>query len=405
MIRFKTLFFIQVVALWCGSVLFVHGQKMTTDELAGKSNTITSGVPFLTIAPESRGGAMGDVGVATSPDINSLHWNPAKYAFVKNDIGVAISYTPWLRELVDDINLSYLAGYKRLDRNQVIAASLRYFSLGNITFTNIYGNELQDYNPNEFAVDVAYALKLSPNFSGGIAMRYIYSNLTGGFNAEGAETHAAQSIAADVSMFYTNNKIEIAKKKSTFNFGVNISNIGAKVSYTDDAEKNFIPTNLRFGSSLTMNVDDYNAITLAADVNKLLIPTPPHYYTDSLGERQMEGEISNVSVAKGMFQSFSDAPGGMKEELHEFSWAIGLEYWYAKQFAIRTGYFHEHETKGNRKFFTVGLGLKLNVFGLHFSYLMPTHQQNPLQNTVRFTLLFDFEGMKKGKDPEDPSNF
>ncbi|PIE86308.1 MAG: hypothetical protein CSA05_01260 [Bacteroidia bacterium] len=371
---------------------------LSPHELAGQVNVITSAVPFLIIAPESRGGAMGDVGVATSPDINSMHWNVAKFAFIESDFGVGLSYTPWLRKLVDDINLSYLTAYKRIDDKQAISASLRYFSLGYITFTNQSGHELTEYNPNEFAIDVGYALKLSKFFSGGVGLRYIYSNLTGGFNAEGtSNTHAANGVAADIGVFYTNPKLKISKKKTTLNFGLSITNIGNKVSYTDEAEKNFIPTNLRLGTSMSMELDNYNSLALAVDLNKFLIPTPPKVVVEN-GVRKLYGKISDVSVAKGIFQSFSDAPGGMKEELHEITYSVGLEYYYAKQFAIRAGYFSEHETKGNRKYFTVGIGLKLNVFGLNFSYLMPTQQHNPLENTVRFSLLLDFEKLKKEKE-------
>lgn len=378
----------------------VRGQQMTTDQLAGQVNTVTTAMSFMTISPESRGGAMGDVGAATSPDINSQHWNIAKYAFVKSDMGAALSYTPWLRELVDDISLSYLVGYKRIDQKQVVSASLRYFSLGNITFTNIHGGTIDDYSPNEFAIDLGYALKLSENISGGIGMRYLYSNLTGGHSSDGVETHPAQSVAADISMFYSSPKIKIADKKANVGFGVSISNIGNKVSYTDENEKTFIPTNLKIGTAFTIDVDAYNSITIAADINKLLVPTPEVQANDTT-----YGKLSDVSVAKGIFQSFSDAPGKMKEELHEVMWSAGLEYWYAKQFALRAGYFHEHELKGNRKYFTVGIGLKLNVFGLNFSYLMPTQQNNPLQNTVRFSLLFDFESLKNKDKGEDPANF
>jgi hypothetical protein len=375
------------------------GGSLSMNELAGQVNVITTAVPFLMIAPESRGGALGDIGVATSPDVNSMHWNPAKYAFIKSNTAVALSYTPWLRKLVSDINLSYLVGCTRIDKNQVVAASLRYFSLGNITFTNSTGGFLRDFNPNEFAIDLGYALKLSQKFSGGIALRYIYSNLTGGFSSNNDEsTHAANAVAADISAFYTNEKLKIFQKKSTLNWGIAVSNIGNKISYTDDAVKNFLPTNLKLGIALSMDLDAYNTIMISSDINKLLVPTPPVMVKDSLGGYTIIGKISEVSVAKGMFQSFSDAPGGFKEEMNEVIYSFGAEYWYAKQFAIRAGYFHENELKGNRKYFTVGLGLHLNVFGLNFSYLMPTNQHNPLENTVRFSLIFDFEKVKKEEE-------
>ncbi len=387
-----------LLALFIISRSFLYSQQeLTTHQLAGQMNVITSAVPFLMIAPESRGGAMGEVGVALSPDVNSMHWNPSKYAFIESQFGVSLSYTPWLRKLVDDINLSYLTGYYRLDNRQAIAASMRYFSLGNIVFTNISGQKVRDFRPNEFAIDIGYALKLHERISGAVAMRYIYSNLTGGFSAGGTETHAGHSVAGDISAFYTNPDISIAQRDAVWNFGINISNIGSKISYTDDSEKNFIPTNLRLGTALSMELDDYNSITFSTDINKLLIPTPPVYSPDN--DSIVAGKDSDVFPIKGIFQSFSDAPGGMEEELHEIIYTFGLEYWYAKQFAIRTGYFHEHDTKGNRKYFTAGVGLKLNVFGLNFSYLIPVNQRNPLENTVRFSLLFDLDSFNnQGED-------
>jgi len=373
--------------------------QITTDQLSGKINTVTSSVPFLTITPESRSGGMGDVGVALSPDANSMHWNPAKYAFVPNDLGVSISYTPWLRRLgIDDINLAYLAGYKRLDKNQTIGFSLRYFSLGSITFTDVTGNTITSFNPNEFAIDGAYARAFSDKFAGSLAFRFIYSNLTGGIPVDGTESHAGTAFASDVSIFYRNDELRISDYDATFAFGVNLSNIGSKISYSKISEKDFIPINLRIGAAYTVDFDDYNSLTAAFDLNKLLIPTPPEYYSDSVdleGDPVIEfGYDPNVSVPVGMFRSFYDAPGGFVEELHELTYSAGLEYWYAKQFAVRGGLFLEHNTKGARKYFTVGVGLRLNVFGLDFSYLVPFYQENPLSNTLRFSLLFDFAGLK-----------
>ncbi len=369
-------------------------QPVDKEQLAGQENTITSAVPFLIIAPDSRSGAMGDAGVATSPDANSMHWNPSKYAFVENDMGLSISYTPWLRNLTDDIDLSYVAGYKRIDDRQVVGAALRYFSMGEIIFTNAQGQEIRPYNPNEFAVSGAYSLLLSDNLSGSVAIRYIYSNLSGGIGE--IESHPGQSVAGDVSFFYQDD-IEVSGYDSKLGLGVNISNIGAKISYTDESVQNFIPINMRLGGALTMNIDDYNQIMFTADVNKLLIPTPYKVLQDEEGNDSIVGTNQNdVSVAGGIFGSFSDAPGGWREELNEIMYAVGAEYWYNKQFAVRMGYFHEHENKGNRKYFTMGVGLKMNVFGLDFSYLVPTQgRQNPLANTVRFTLHFDFEGFKE----------
>ncbi|MCB9335541.1 MAG: type IX secretion system outer membrane channel protein PorV [Flavobacteriales bacterium] len=368
-------------------------------------NTITTAVPFLLIAPDSRAGALGDAGVATSPDANSIHWNPAKMAFIDKEMGLSISYSPWLRKLVPDISLSYVSLYKKLGDNQTIGGSLRYFSLGDIKFTDDFGNPLGDFRPNEFAVDIAYAQKLGDRFSGGIAARYIYSNLTGGIDVSGTNTRAGTSFAVDVSTFYTNEDAELFGQDVIFNAGINISNIGAKISYTDDANKDFIPINMKLGQSLAFVLDDYNTIAIITDVNKLLVPTPPIYQLDANGSPVIDpvtnepviesGKDPNVSVMTGIMQSFSDAPGGMSEELREYNLSGGLEYWYNKQFAVRAGYFHEHLTKGNRKYLTMGLGVKLSVFSVDFSYLIATTQNNPLANTLRFSLMFNFEDFKK----------
>jgi hypothetical protein len=332
---------------------------------------------------------MGDAGVATSPDANSQHWNPAKYAFAESDMGVSLSYTPWLRNLVSDINLAYLAGYKRLDENQTMSASLRYFSLGDITFMSEYGNPNGQQKPNEFALDFGYTRLLSENFSGAVAIRYIRSDLTGGQEVNGAETHAGNSYAADVA-FYYQNQIRVNRKMSTFAAGINISNIGSKISYTDGETKDFIPTNMKLGLSYKTEMDRYNTITFAFDANKLLVPTPTKDTVDII-----TGNGSGKSPIAGIFSSFTDAPGGLKEELKEINFSFGAEYWYNKQFALRAGYFYEDPSKGNRKFFTAGAGLKMNVFALDFSYLLPVAQNNPLANTLRFTLLFDFDAFNK----------
>jgi len=367
-------------------------QDPSYDELTGGLNTITTAVPFLLIAPDSKAGAMGDVGVATNPDANSLHWNPAKYAFVDNDMGFSVSYVPWLRALVPDINLSYLAGYNKLNDNEVIAMELRYFSLGDITFTDILGTTIGQYKPSEFALGTAYSRKLSDNFSLAIAGRYIYSNLTGGQAAGGIPTVAGQSIAADIAGYYTK-AIRISGQDLDLAIGGNISNIGNKISYTETAVRDFIPINLRLGTALGTDFDDYNKMSFAFDINKLLVPTPPIYDN---GER-VAGMDSDVSVVSGIFQSFWDAPGGPKEEFREINYSVGTEYWYADQFAIRAGYFFEHDTKGGRKFFTFGSGVKYNVFALDFSYLINASRaingNNPLANTMRFTLVFDFGAM------------
>lgn len=367
----------------------VAAQSSTTG-----SNVVSTAVPFLTIAPDSRAGAMGDAGVATSPDMNSQHWNPAKYAFIGSDLGVALSYSPWLRNLVDDINLAYLAGYKRLDDQQVVSASLRYFSLGSITFRNDYGEVQGQQNPNEFAFDMAYSRLLSDRFSGSVALRFIRSDLTGGMSVDGVESHAGTSFAADIA-FYYRNEVRHNRQNSVFSAGINVSNIGSKISYTDGETKDFIPTNLRLGLAYETELDDYNSISFAFDANKLLVPTSSYVSVADEDGVIVGGYQEDKSVISGIFSSFSDAPGGLKEELQEVTLSFGAEYWYQKQFALRGGYFYENENKGNRKFFTLGAGFKLNVFTLDFSYLFPTQQNHPLANTLRFSLAFDFDQLSK----------
>ncbi len=364
--------------------------------LLGQINTITTAVPFLMISPDARAGGMGDLGVASSPDANSIHWNPAKLAFIEKNIGFSVSYTPWLKALVNDIYLAYLTGYVKLKGgDQAVGGSLRYFSLGSITFTDNNGVTIRDFKPNEFALDVAYSRKLSENFSGGIALRYIHSNLTGGTQVEGTDSKAGNTIAADVSVYYQKD-VKVGSKDAVFSSGLNISNIGAKISYTETGTKNFIPTNLRLGPGLKIHLNEYNDLAFNLDINKLLIPTPPIYTQDTTGTKDLilYGKDPEVSVAQGIFQSFGDAPGGFSEEIKEYIIAFGMEYWYDKQFAFRAGYFNENKLKGNRKYFTLGAGLRLNVFGIDLAYLIPTEQRNPLENTLHFTLTFDFDAFQ-----------
>jgi hypothetical protein len=346
--------------------------------------------------------------VATSPDVNSLHWNPSKYAFIEKDMGLSVSYTPWLKNLVDDIHLAYLTGYQRLDREQVISGSLLYFSLGNIIFRNEFGDYEGQHTPNEFAIDAAYSRRFGERFSGGIAFRYIRSDITGGAYIGGTESKAGNSVAADVSMYYRNPGIQIQDKTMDFSFGLNIRNIGSKISYTT-VKKNFIPTTLKMGTAFNFHLDEYNSLMFTTDLNKLLVPTPPAYKVDSIGDPVtddngdriiLSGMDPQVSVPQGMLQSFYDAPGGIKEELHEIKYSVGLEYWYQDVFAVRTGYFHEHQTKGNRKYFTVGMGVKLNVFQADFAYLIPRYQNHPLANTIRFTLILDFDALNQEQQNE-----
>ena len=353
-------------------------------------NVIQTVVPFLTIAPDSRAGALGDAGAATSPDLYSMHWNPAKYAFIDGNGGFGMSYSPWLRALVPDINLAYLTGYYRVDSRQVLAASLMYSSLGEIQFTDDYGNYQRDYNPNEFSVDVAYSRLFSEHWSGGVAMRFIYSNITGGMTVGTTETKAGIAFAADASAYYTT-KLRLGSRDGNISAGVNFSNIGSKMSYTTDVDPDFIPMNMRLGTTFLVNLDRYNTLGISLDVNKLLVPTPPVYDEE---RNIIDGMDPNVSVPVAIFQSFYDAPGGFSEEMKEFTQSVGVEYWYNQQFALRAGYFNEAESKGNKKYFTVGAGFRLSVFSLDFSYLVPVTQNNPLARTLRFSLGFEFDSLR-----------
>jgi hypothetical protein len=381
-------------------------QAQSYKDVAGQegSRVITTAVPFLIIAPDARSGGMGEVGVASEPDANSMHWNPAKYAFIDKKFGFALSYSPWLRSLVNDINLAYLAGFYKIDDKSAVGASLLYFSLGDITFTDEFGGELGTYNPNEFSIDGTYSRKFSEVISGAVAARFIYSNLTQGQFVQGAETSAGTSFAADVAVYYQK-PVDLGKMDGEVTWGVNISNIGNKISYSQTAvKKDFIPTNLRVGAGFKVNFDDYNSLNTMIDFNKLQVPTPPVYATDtatglpiydSQGNPVIaKGMNPNVGVVEGMIQSWYDAPYGFSEEMREWAIAFGIEYWYAKQFSLRGGFFYEDVTKGNRKFFTVGAGLRYSVFGLDLSYLIPIEQQNPLENTLRFTLYFTFDPAK-----------
>jgi len=389
--RFISIFVLIILA----NQLAYTQNQLEIDDLTGGLNTITTAVPFLMITPDSRSGSMGDVGAATSPDASSISTNPAKYSFIEDDLGFSISYVPWLRALVPDINLSYISGYKKLNQNDAVAFELRYFSLGDITFTDILGNTLGQFNPNELALGGSYSRKLSDLFSLSLATRYIYSNLTGGQMAGDIQTNAGKSFAADVAGYYTN-KIRFLKKDSDLSFGFNISNIGNKISYTNVGERDFIPINLKLGSSININFDDYNSMSYSFDINKLLVPTPPLYSSEN---EIIAGKDPNVSVVSGIFQSFSDAPDGFSEELREINLSFGTEYWYAQQFALRGGYFYEHDTKGGRKFFTFGAGVKYNVFALDFSYLINASRTingtNPLANTMRFTMIFDIGALQQ----------
>ncbi len=384
--------------------------QVSKGQLDGKQNTITTAVPFLMITPDARAGGMGDAGVASPNDMNAIHWNASKLAFMEKKGGVSVSYTPWLRALVPDVSLSYLSAYGKINEKSTIAGSMRYFSLGEIQFTDASANSLGNFNPSELALDMAYAQKLSDKFALSIAFRYIYSNLAGGNNGT---IKAGQSFAGDITSYYTD-KARVKGYKVNYAFGAAITNIGNKMTYTTAQYENFIPTNLRIGGYGQVEIDKYNSIALLLDFNKLLVPTQPKYKVDSKGAPILDpatnkyiiesGEESNVPVFQGMIQSFADAPGGLKEELQEINTSVGIEYWYDKQFALRGGYFYEPYEKGNRKYATLGVGLRYNVFGLDAAYLFSFQQRNPLDNTLRFTLTFDFEAFKAQKEGDGAPN-
>jgi len=357
--------------------------------MAQENNPIVTAVPSLSIAPDARAGAMGDVGVATTPDANSQYWNPAKYVFMDSEAGVSLSYTPWLRKLVSDIDLVYLAGYWKFDQRQAVSMSLRYFSLGKIQMTDIQGTFLSEASPNEYAIDIAYSRKFSDKFSGSVALRYIRSDLNNGINSSSStEMFPGNAVAADVAAYYKT-PITLETGDGTLAFGLNVSNIGSKISYDEMETSNFIPTNFRLGGSFDYPIDNFNRISVSADVNKLLVPTP---MLDPTLEQITE--YNKMSPLTGIFKSFNDAPDGMSEELREVMWSLGAEYAYNNQFFVRGGYFNENQYKGNRKYFTAGAGFKLNVFQLDAAYVISTSQSNPLDQTLRFSLSFDLFGLK-----------
>ena len=366
-------------------------------------NPIITGVNSLNIAPDSRGGGMGDVGVATDPDNNSQYWNPAKYPFTISRGGLSVSYTPWLRKLVNDIDLAYLAGYFRIGDYQSVSASLRYFSLGEVPITNAEGAAGYSIKPYEMAVDVAYSRMLSQRFSAAVAMRFVFSDLA---YKQDQEVTPGKAFAADIALFYSD-YVMIGQRECMINWGLNLSNIGTKISYDGGNSSQFLPTNFRTGVSLMTPIDNYNTLSFSADINKLMVPTRPTYqeYLDKFGEEdasmsgyadwiQTEG-YNDISPIKGIFRSFSDAPGGFKEELQEIQWSVGAEYAYNNQFMVRCGYHWEHANKGNRKYVTVGAGFHMSVFSLDAAYLISTAQSNPLDQTLRFSLGFDLDGLRE----------
>ena len=360
------------------------------------NRVITTAVPFLSITPDARGGSMGDAGVATSADANSVHWNPAKLVFIEQKVGFALSYSPWLSKIINDMSLSYLSGFYKLSQEQAVAVSMRYFDLGEIFFTDDNNIQQGRFNPREIAVDATYSRKLTNELSLGVTARYVHSNLTGSFTSSTIEAKPGNTAAVDLSVYYTKEF-----QQSNLSFGGNISNIGAKLSYSNEDNKDFIPINLRLGTAYTMYLDPYNTITFALDFNKLMVPTPPVYARDDngsiivdpvTGEAVIErGKDPNRPLLSGMFGSFGDAPDGFSEEMQEIMIAFGSEYWYNNTFAARVGYFYENSHKGDRKYFTMGVGFRYNVFGIDFAYLVPTEQEHPLAETLRFSLLFNFQ--------------
>ncbi len=354
-------------------------------------NPVEHAVISQTIAPDARAAGMGDVGAATDPDVNSQYWNPAKYPFCISRAGIALNYTPWLRQLVNDIDLAYVAGYYRIGDYSAVSGSLRYFSLGEV-MTSEDANAMT-VKPYEMSIDAAYSLMLSEHFSLAAAIRWIYSDLRYDYSEESSP---ASAFAADVAMYY-NNYFNMGSRECQLGLGLNISNVGSKISYYGDEQSQFLPANLRVGASLMVPVDEYNRFSISADANKLLVPTVPAQYEgeSSADYRQrVIDEYGDVGSISGIFKSFSDAPGGFKEELEEIQWSVGAEYVYHDQFSLRAGYHHESQSKGNRKYFTVGGGFRMNVFSLDVGYVMSTAQSNPLDQTLRFTLAFDMDGIK-----------
>ena len=383
----KKIMIIAAAALMC------LAQGAGAQEVKDQFNPVNTGVNSLGIAPDARGGGLADVGVATEPDVNSQYWNPAKYPFTISRAGLSISYTPWLRKLVNDIDLAYVAGYIRLGDYQAISASLRYFSLGEVPMTDGEGNNQGSIKPYEMAVDVAYSRMLSERFSAAVALRYIFSDLA---YRQDDDTSPGNAFAADIALYY-NNYVIMGQRECLLAFGLNLSNIGSKISYDSGATSAFLPTNFRLGGSLLIPINEYNTFAIMADINKLMVPTVPQQRDgepDVDYQDRLQREYFDQSPIKGIFKSWSDAPGGLKEELQEIQVSAGFEYMYNNQFSVRAGYHHESPNKGNRKYFTVGAGFRMSVFSLDAAYLVSTAQSNPLDQTLRFSLAFDMDGIR-----------
>lgn len=362
---------------------YAQNPDLKPEDFLGQDNAITTAVPFLAISPDARHAALGDAGVATSPDANAAYWNAAKLVFIDKKYGGSVSYTPWLGKIVNDMSVSYLSGFYKLTREQALAVGIKYFDLGEINFRDLQNNSQGDFNPRELSFDVTYSRLLTEAFSIGGTGRYIYSNLTGAF--AGNDAQPGHSVAVDVGVFYTK-QLQKSAKNATLSFGATITNIGAKISYTNAENEDFLPTNLRLGTAYTTELDPYNKLTFTLDFNKLLVPTPP--IVDENGQI-VYGKDPDRSLLSGMFGSFTDAPDGGSEEIKEVMTSLGMEYWYNETFAGRLGYFNEARQKGNRKYMTIGLGFRKNNFGIDVAYLVPTNKrEHPLAETLRFTLLF-----------------
>ena len=380
--------------IWAAALLSLLSLSLWAQDKRDMFNPVNTSVTSQMIAPDARGGSMGDVGAATDPDALSQYWNPAKYPFNISRAGVALNYTPWLRQLVSDMNLAYLAGYYRIGDYSAVSASFRYFSLGEVlTSSGVDAGNDMTINPYEMSIDVGYSLMLSETLSLGAAVRWIYSDLTYDYTED---TSPGSAFAADIACYYQN-YINIGNRECQLGLGLNISNVGSKITFGGSDNSEFIPTNLRLGAALMIPINEYNRFTIAADANKLLVPTYPKQEegesTEDYQER-VQRDYYDVSSISGIFKSFGDAPGGFKEELQEIQWSVGAEYVYNDRFSLRAGYHHESENKGNRKYFTVGAGFKMSVFSLDAGYVIATAKSNPLDQTLRFSLTFDMDGIK-----------
>ena len=384
----------KILSIFTTCLLFLMlSQETHAQDKQDMFNPINTSVTSQTIAPDARAAGMGDVGAATDPDVNSQYWNPAKYPFTISRAGLSVNYTPWLRQLVSDMDLAYLSGYYRIGDYSAISSSLRYFSLGEVMLSYDSTDPSMTINPYEMSLDVAYSMMLSENLSWSAGLRFIYSDLTYDYTDD---TTPGTAFAADVALYYQN-YLNLGSRECQLGLGLNVSNIGSKITFGGDDNAEFIPTNLRLGTSLMIPIDEYNRFTIAADANKLLVPTYPKQNEGESSEEyavRKQKEYYDVSSISGIFKSFNDAPNGFKEEMQEIQWSVGAEYWYNDKFSLRAGYHHESENKGNRKYFTVGAGFKMNVFSLDAGYVIATAKSNPLDQTLRFSLTFDMDGLK-----------